>query len=271
MRLFVLILNVTIVIFMSMFGYYFFAKKGTTEEQLKQLTIVAHRAGHGTLQNTISGIRNCLANGVTDIEVDVQITLDGELVLFHDENICCENGASLRVCEATLEDIKRICGESGMPDIATLGDALDAIGGRCRLLIDAKNYDNAERFAKALINEAALYQAADWVSVQSLDDALLGHLHRLGHPFPLEKIFTLKLPLLPLIVDNGLSLFNFDKYDYISSFNIYYKAVTPSLVRAIHEKGKKVKLWSPDAPCSISALAVDGVITDFPERWLPRS
>lgn len=259
---------ITIVLFgafISMFGYYLFCKKGVSNERLERLTVVAHRAGVGAMENSLAGIRECMAAGVSEIEIDVRMTADGELVLCHDDKVRAANGAMLYVCYATLSELQQQCA-GAMP---TLGEAFETVGGRCRLLLDAKCSCNAEQFAKALINEVALYQAAGWVSVQSLDDALLGHLHRLGHPFPLEKIIALKIPFLPIIVDNGLSLFNFEKYDYISSFNICYKALTPSLVNEIHSRGKAVKVWSPDAPHDIPALDVDGVITDYPRQWLP--
>ena len=242
--------------------------KGYTKEQLSRLAVIVHRAGKGVMENSIQGIRGCIDNGYSCIEIDVRMTADGELVLCHDESIERVTNGKGRVCDMTLAEIRRYCIENapGIP-LPTLGDALETVNGKCHLLIDVKRDANAEKLAKTIINEVALYQAFDWVSVQSFNDDVLGELHRLGHPFPLEKIFLLKIPGLPIIIDEGVSLFNFDKYDYISSFNISHKDLTQSLVDEIHRRGKSVKMWSPDTPQKTRRLTVDGVITGSPELW----
>lgn len=245
-----------------------FSVKGYTREQLDKLAVVVHRAGKDVFENTLSGIRKCVADGVAEIEIDVRMTADGMLVLCHDETIERVTDGHGRVCEMTLNDIQQYSVKgSSSESLPTLGDALEVINGKCRLLIDVKSDADAEKLAKAVINEVALYQAFGWVSVQSFDDAVLAELHRLGHPFPLEKIFLFKFPGLPFIIDNGLSYFDFNKYDYISSFNIYHKTLTPALVDNIHKKGKTVKMWAPDAPQKTRKLPVDGVITANPELW----
>lgn len=245
-----------------------FGVKGYTREQLDKLAVVVHRAGKGVFENTVCGIRKCLDGDVAEIEIDVRMTADGMLVLCHDETIERVTDGHGRVCEMTLNAIQQytVKGSSCEP-LSTLGDALEVVNGKCRLLLDVKHHSDAEKLAKAVINEVALYQAFEWVSVQSFDDAVLAELHRLGHPFPLEKIFVFKIPGLPFVIDNGFSYFDFNKYDYISSFNIYHKTLTPALVDRIHKKGKTVKMWAPDAPQDTRNLPVDGVITACPELW----
>jgi glycerophosphoryl diester phosphodiesterase len=57
------------------------------------------------------------------------------------------------------------------------------------------------------------------------------------------------------------------KYHYVSSFNINVSCLNAELVRVMHKAGKRVKVWTPDAPCDVPSLLVDGVITDYPWRW----
>jgi len=53
-----------------------------------QIDIQAHRGGIGlTTENTLEGFANALELGVTTIELDVQITEDGEAVVTHDRQV----------------------------------------------------------------------------------------------------------------------------------------------------------------------------------------
>lgn len=261
---------------MAVVGYGFFGAKGYSAEQRKAFSVVAHRGGlcDSLPENSLASVERAIGLGVKEVEVDVRITKDGELVVFHDADIERLTGREGSLSNLTLEELRcsRLKTNRGCETaevIPTLGDILWLVQGRCRLLVDAKcaSGEDCERFAKALINEVALYQAAEWVAVQSFCDDLLSHIHRLGHPFPLEKLLVFKFPLLPFAYDDGITLFNMSKYSYISSFNFNYRAISPALVEKLHSKGKRVKIWTLGTPDSAPTLPVDGVITDYPELW----
>ena len=237
------------------------------------VSVVAHRAAAGLApENSLAAVDKALAAGVDAIEVDVHLTADGELVVCHDNTIERTTNGKGRIADMTLEEIRayRIVDADGAVTdevVPTLGDVLWRINGGCRVLVEAKRTKDAERMAKALINEIALYQAAEWVAVQSFDTDVLAHIHRLGHPFALEKLFYFKVPLLPFAYDGSLARFNCSKYDYISSFNFYYKYISPRLVKKIHSCGKSIKVWTLDAPKESPMLPVDGVITNRSDLW----
>ena len=250
-----------------------FGKKGYTQQQIDNLVIVAHRGGVRTApENTIAGIRECLACGVDVIEIDIRLTKDGEIVVCHDAKIERTTNGRGAVANMTLEQLREYkvvdsCGKLTDEALPTLGEVLELVEGRCKLLIDVKRTADAEQMAKALINEIALYQAAQWVVAQSFDDAVLEHLHRLGHPFPLEKIFIFKIPFLPIAYDGKFVGYGYAKYDYISSFNFYYRMLPVALIDEVHAHGKKIKVWTLDAPANAPSLPVDAVITDRPCLW----
>ena len=256
-----------------MCGAFLFGKKGYTQQQIDTLEIVAHRGDDGVApENTLAGIAECLQMGVDMIEIDVRLTKDGEIVVCHDSHVNRTTNGKGAIADMTLEQLReyRIVDKAGnVTDAAipTLGEVFELVDGRCRLLIDVKRTADAERMAKALINEVALYQVAQWVVAQSSDDAVLEHLHRLGHPFPLEKIFVFKIPFLPIAYDGKFVGYGYAKYDYISSFNFYYRMLPVALVEEIRAQGKKVKVWTLDAPADAPSLPVDGVITDRPALW----
>lgn len=237
------------------------------------VSVIAHRAGAGLApENSLTAVDEALAVGADVIEVDVHLTADGELVVCHDNTIERTTNGKGRIGEMTLEEIRayRIVAADGAvteEPLPTLGDVLWRINGRCRVLVEVKRTKDAERMAKAIINEVALYQADGWVAVQSFDTEVLAHIHRLGHPFPIEKLFYFKVPFLPLAYDGSLTRFNCLKYDYISSFNFHYKYISSRLVKKIHSCGKSIKVWTLDGPKESPMLPVDAVITDRPDLW----
>lgn len=237
------------------------------------VSVVAHRAGAGLApENSLTAVDEALAVGADVIEVDVHLTADGELVVCHDNTIERTTNGKGRIGEMTLEEIRayRIVAADGAvteEPLPTLGDVLWRINGRCRVLVEVKRTKDAERMAKAIINEVALYQADGWVAVQSFDTEVLAHIHRLGHPFALEKLFYFKVPFLPFAYDGSLTRFNCLKYDYISSFNFHYKYISSRLVKKIHSCGKSIKVWTLDGPKESPMLPVDAVITDRPDLW----
>ncbi|TQR29293.1 glycerophosphodiester phosphodiesterase [Lysinibacillus sphaericus] len=70
--------------------------------------IFGHRGSMGTMpENTLLGFRHALDLGVDGIELDVQLTKDGELVVIHDEQIDRTTDGSGYVKDYTLAQLKQ--------------------------------------------------------------------------------------------------------------------------------------------------------------------
>ncbi len=271
--LWILSLLLLLVFIFSLVGYSYFAKKGYVKENVEQLKIVAHRASGGVPENSLSAIKASIQMGVDMIELDVRLTKDGEIVVCHAESIDAATNGKGDIADLSLEEIKRfrMRTANGLlldESLPTLGEVLELVAGRLPLLIDVKCPVEHERMAKAIINEVALYGATEWVVIQSADDKFLWDMYRLGNPCRLEKIVYFKLPGVPLIYDGCLTVFNLEKYNYISSFNMDVRFLSPSFVDWLHSHGKEVKIWTVDAPESTPLFKVDGVITDMSAEWL---
>lgn len=232
--------------------------------------VIAHRGGAWGVENSLSCIAKCLAMGVEAVEVDVRVTRDSFLVVFHDARVDDLTDGRGKISSMTLAEVQALrlldtAGRVTDERVPTLEQILAFVGGRCRLLIEVK--DGSCGVEERLIDVINRYSASGWVGVQSFSDAVLEKLYKLGAPFELEKLFVFKIPFLPVIFDGSLSLFSMKKYHYISSFNINTCCLNAVLVRAMHKAGKRVKVWTPDAPCDVPSLPVDGVITDYPWCW----
>lgn len=100
----------------------------------------AHRGLHGgrVIENSGGAVAAAVAGGF-GIEIDVQLSLDGEAMVFHDyelDRLTASRGTVAALAAARLRAIRlNVCGEA----IPTLGEVLALIAGRTPLLIEIKS------------------------------------------------------------------------------------------------------------------------------------
>ncbi|MCI5838627.1 MAG: glycerophosphodiester phosphodiesterase [Christensenellaceae bacterium] len=100
---------------------------------------IAHRGLHNDIygENSISAYRNAIDNGYP-IEMDVQLTKDGEVVCFHDDNAKRVCGVDANIRDMTLKEVRalKICGTSD--GIMTFNEFLKFVDGRVPVLVEIK-------------------------------------------------------------------------------------------------------------------------------------
>lgn len=107
---------------------------------------VAHRGLHdaGAIENTPSAFAAAIAAGYA-IELDLQITADGEAVVHHDDALGRLTEGSGRLDAMTAADLKRVPFKASADRIMTIGELLDFVAGRATLLIELKSHDDGDR------------------------------------------------------------------------------------------------------------------------------
>lgn len=105
---------------------------------------LAHRAYHdvtaGRPENSIEAIRAAIDLGY-GIEVDLQMSGDGQVMVFHDyvlERLTDQTGAVAQRTAAELGSFTLIGGDAGIP---TLTEVLAVVAGRVPLLLEIKDQD----------------------------------------------------------------------------------------------------------------------------------
>lgn len=103
---------------------------------------IAHRGLHDPErpENTLAAFDAALARAYP-IELDVHVLRDGEVVVFHDEDLARATGARRRLCEEDAASIRahRVFGsDQGIP---SLREVLAQVAGRVPLLIEIKARD----------------------------------------------------------------------------------------------------------------------------------
>src|SRR5580693_7227397 len=100
----------------------------------KRPLIIAHRGFSSRyLENTLAAVRAAIELGVDFVEIDVQETRDGELIVFHDYRLNRICGVRGRVRHKTLAEIQRL-----NPQVPTLREVLAVCQGKARVLIEIK-------------------------------------------------------------------------------------------------------------------------------------
>ena len=100
----------------------------------------AHRGLHGTgvPENSPSAFTAAIERGM-GIELDVQRSIDGQAIVFHDRELDRLTGESGPLEELTAAQLGAIRLTGGEDTIPTLRQVLDQIGGKVPLLIEVKS------------------------------------------------------------------------------------------------------------------------------------
>jgi glycerophosphoryl diester phosphodiesterase len=145
---------------------------------------VAHRGlhGNGLIENTLSAARAAIDKGFA-IECDVQITADGEAVVFHDFNLERLTDGNGRLDALSAQALAALAYRRGGDRIPTLGAFLDLIGGRVPLLVEIKSrFDSDLRLTRRVAE--ILKGLSTPVAVMSFDDEIVAALIALAPDRP---------------------------------------------------------------------------------------
>jgi glycerophosphoryl diester phosphodiesterase len=153
---------------------------------------IAHRGLHARenriIENTLSAAHAAIERGFS-IECDVQLTADGEAVVFHDwtlERLTTRRGDLGKTSVADLSAVTMKDTTDRIPPLSTL---LDAIGGRAPLIIEIKSrFDTDWRLAERVASVIADYEGP--IAIKSFDPYVIAHLRENG-----ERLGTNRRPL----------------------------------------------------------------------------
>ena len=132
---------------------------------------IAHRGLHapskGVIENSISAARAAIAAGF-GVECDVQLTGDGELVVFHDESLERLTDGAGAVATHSADELARLRLRNGNDAIPRFSEFLSAINGRTPLVVEIKSaFDGDTTVAQRTAQALARYDGP--VAVESFD------------------------------------------------------------------------------------------------------
>jgi glycerophosphoryl diester phosphodiesterase len=155
---------------------------------------VAHRGLHdrakGVIENTSSAFEAAIARGFA-IECDVQLSSDGEPVIFHDDDLERLTGLKGPIGKRTLAELTstKLLDSAAGDTPQRLVDFLAQIAGRTLLQVELKRQPNAAmRDTLARKAAAAIKAYKGPMTVESFDPELLVLIRRYGYEGPLGII-----------------------------------------------------------------------------------
>jgi len=119
---------------------------------------VAHRglhdAGAGVIENTAAAFQAAVDGGYA-MECDVQISADGEAMVFHDDTLDRLMQDTGRLDARPAAALKAVPMKSGRDRMITLGELCDLVGGRSPLIVEVKASWNRDRRLERRVAEVA--------------------------------------------------------------------------------------------------------------------
>ncbi|GMA14214.1 glycerophosphodiester phosphodiesterase (plasmid) [Deinococcus metallilatus] len=201
-------------------------------ERLQQRVLrTAHRgAPRRAPDNTLESLSAAAAPAVDFVEVDVHLTRDGHLLLWHDEHFITPDGA-YPIARHDLRDLRAL----GIPDgtIMTLPEAIEVARPHTGLMIDLKAPDLHDAIAHAL-SEADLRNVL-------VCGGYLDTLTRLKAALP--HVATSLTPGAAFYARPEEEL---ERLPDIDALTVYWRTVGPRLVRAARAHGVALLAWTVD-------------------------
>lgn len=229
--------------------------------------IWAHRGASASApENTMPAFELAIEQGADGVELDVQRSADGELVVIHDERIDRTSGASGRVVDLTLEELRRHrygAGMEGFDDaqLPLLAEVLELFAPtemvvNVELKTSIEWYPGIEHEAWRVVEESAMGERVIFSSFNHY--TLLGLRERVA-PWQLGLLFS------DVIVE---------PWSYAVELGMgalhpgYYLLQQPGYVERAHEAELAVHTWTVDDPVHLQLVAgsgVDAIVTNTPD------
>ena len=124
----------------------------------------AHRGLHdaelGIIENTAGAVRAAIAANY-GIEIDVQISADGEAMVHHDDVLGRLTEGEGRLDSLTAAELQRVAFRSSDERMMTLGELCDLVAGRVTMLVELKSrFDGDARLPVRVADILAGYRGA---------------------------------------------------------------------------------------------------------------
>ncbi len=227
------------------------------QDTLPSISIVAHRgASEDELENTKEAFLRAQNDGANMIELDIRMTKDKKLVIFHDESLSRLAGINKDIKELTYDEIKDITIHnndlSKTGKIMLLKDLLPLINSDVKLIIEIKQSDGDGIEMADLLEPIIRFYPRFMVG--SLDDEVLSEVKK-NNPFR-DTVYFL-----------AMTFGNWDKYDDVDIYNIEQSFVNKTTVDKVHNQDKEIFVWTVndvDLFYKYQNLRVDGILTNFP-------
>jgi glycerophosphoryl diester phosphodiesterase len=224
------------------------------------VVVIAHRGGAvARPENTMAAMRHGIDQGADWLEIDVQESAEGEIIVFHDSDFMKLSGDPIKTWEVTSDDIDRLdIGSWFSPDYADervprLSEVLAAADGQSRVLIELKYYGHQVALEERVAEIVEAAGMTDQIAAMSLSREGAARMKALRPDWQVGVLAATAIGRLDRI-----------EADFLA---VNSAIATPRLIRQARAAGKPVHVWTLNDATSMAAMAMTGaagLITDRP-------
>lgn len=293
LALFVIMVVLGAYIFRSIIFRYTFPTATSQEINNSKVLVIAHRGASGHApENTMAAIRKAVEMKSDLVEIDIHLSKDGEIVVFHDLTLDRTTNGFGSISETNWSNIALLDAGSWFSDefrnerVPRLIDVLkyfkeirEQNGLKTQLLIEIKNGESGityEGLVKSTIDLLMKYDDVKnpWCIIQAFNTDYLtetkNYLKHEGLEYapPLHKLMYTDFSPLPIYIDFKLRL-GYPNFEAFAAVNPNYRSLTKYKVGTRHKSGEKVFTYTVNDEQEMKrliAMRVDGIITNYPDR-----
>lgn len=204
----------------------------------------AHRGVHSVYpENSLPAFKTAIDMKMA-IELDVHLTKDKDIVVFHDDNLYRMTGVKDYVRFKTVTELKELRLLNTDYKIPTLKEVLTLVNGQTPILLEVKTEANTRKLCKELIKQLADYKGD--IFIQSFNPFVLRYFYKnapgylrgqLSSAFIGKKLGRLKKAIIRKLRLNKFAHVDFIAYDIRDLPNKYVnKSNVPILAYTIRTK-----------------------------------
>ena len=215
---------------------------------------IGHRGAKGYVaENTLASFQKAIDLQVDGIELDVHVSLDGEIMVIHDETIDRTTSGKGFVKNLSSNELQFY----GIP---TLREVLDLINNNLLVNIELKSDHSVEKVIE-IINFYC--SEKNW----NINDFIISS-------FNWELLLKVKslnknIKIGVLTENNIESAVDFAVANQAFSINPYFKLLNSENVELMHKEKIQIHTWTVNSLedlTFVKKLKVDAIISDFPDR-----
>lgn len=231
-----------------------------THDRDDRILVIAHRANAlGAPENSLPALENSITLGADVVEIDVQLTADGTVVVLHDEDLMRVAGDPRRVSEISDDELSTLRLLSGRDfadaelHVPTLAEYLERSKDQIIVMIELKYYGFNPQLAENTVDLVRQYGMEDQVQIKSLSYRAVEQMRELAPDLETGYVSAVALGDISRLPVHFLS---------VSQANI-----TPELVVRATLQEMEVYAWtvnSREGMINMILKGVDGIITDRP-------
>ncbi len=251
---------------------YLLRRMNSKQGNIRAMLTVAHRGASGYApENTIASFDKAIELKADFIEIDLQLSKDGQLVVIHDESVERTTNGKGNIRDLTYQELRNLDAGSWFHEsfsgekIPAFDEVLDRYIEKCGLLIELKSpalYPGIEqKVADVLASRGLIANQQSNVIVQSFDTNSMKLFRQISPAMPIGVL----VKFTPRGISNA-QLKDFKSYaDYV---NPNKRLVTKKLISRIHEQNMKIipyTIRDRKTAQAFMRLELDGITTDYPD------